>query len=159
MVEIRKVQEMDAEAVWQIFHEVVAEGDAFCSDESVSREQALNMWLTDDTYVALVEGQIAGAYSLFPIHSGHGSHITGAAYMVSSRYRGTGVGLALGHHSLEKAKEKGYLAMQFNCVVSTNEAALALWKKLGFKIIGTVPKGFQHPKCGLVDTHILHRFL
>ena len=49
--------------------------------------------------------------------------------------------------------------MQFNMVVSTNEAAVALWKKFGFTIVGTLPKVFRHKKLGLVDAYVMHRFL
>jgi len=34
--------------------------------------------------------------------------------------------------------------MQYNLVVSTNEGAIRLWKKHGFKIIGVLPKAFNH---------------
>jgi hypothetical protein len=49
--------------------------------------------------------------------------------------------------------------MQFNAVVSTNERAVRLWKKMGFTIVGTVPKAFRHKDQGLVDIFIMHRFL
>ena len=53
----------------------------------------------------------------------------------------------------------GFLAMQFNLVVSTNERAVRLWKKLGFQIVGTLPKAFNHAQCGLVDAYVMYRFL
>ena len=49
--------------------------------------------------------------------------------------------------------------MQFNFVVSTNTAGVALWKKLGFEIVGTLPKAFNHSRLGLVDAYVMHRFL
>ena len=53
----------------------------------------------------------------------------------------------------------GFHAMQFNMVVSTNESAVALWKKFGFSIVGTLPRAFRHRKLGLVDAYVMHRFL
>ena len=53
----------------------------------------------------------------------------------------------------------GFTAMQFNMVVSTNESAVALWKKLGFSIVGTLPRAFRHKELGLVDAYVMHRFL
>lgn len=49
--------------------------------------------------------------------------------------------------------------MQFNFVVSTNTAAVRLWQKLGFSIVGTLPKVFVHKEHGLVDAYVMHRFL
>lgn len=158
-IEIRKANIDDADAIWEIFSEVVNEGNALQSDENVSKEQALRMWMTDNTYVACIDSEVVGAYNIFPIDSGRGSHVACAAYMVSRGYRGRGIGFALGEHSLEMAKKKGYIAMQFNCVVSTNRSAVELWKKLGFNIIGTVPKRFRHKDLGFVDAYIMHRFL
>ena len=47
-------------------------------------------------------------------------------------------------HSLEEAKRRGYLAMQYNLVATTNQQAVALWKAMGFEVIGTLPKAFRH---------------
>ena len=94
-----------------------------------------------------------------PNYHGRGSHVANATYMVKSEWRGRGIGRKLGEHSLAAARELGYLAMQFNAVVSSNEVAVKLWQRLGFSIIGTVPKGFQEARMGLVDLYIMHRFL
>ena len=79
--------------------------------------------------------------------------------MVAAEYRGRGIGRMLAEHSLQVAKEQGYRAMQFNAVVSTNAAAVALWQRLGFQILGTVPQGFDDPSHGLVDLFIMHKQL
>jgi len=62
-------------------------------------------------------------------------------------------------HSLIKAPELGFKAMQYNCVLSTNEVAVRLWKRLGFNIVGTIPKAFHHPSEGYVDAFVMYRFL
>ncbi len=62
-------------------------------------------------------------------------------------------------HSLHRARERGFRAMQFNHVVSTNERAVALWQKLGFAIVGTLPKAFNHPVHGYVDSYVMFRDL
>lgn len=75
--------------------------------------------------------------------------------MVNPKYQGKGIGRRLCEHSVEFARQKGYLGIQFNIVVSTNTHAIAIWKKFGFEIIGTTPKGFRHKELGLVDTYIM----
>jgi len=49
--------------------------------------------------------------------------------------------------------------MQYNLVAATNVFAIELWKDMGFEIIGTLPKAFNHKTEGLVDAHILYQLL
>ena len=79
--------------------------------------------------------------------------------MVSASARGRGVGRAMAEHSLNEARRLGFRAMQFNFVVSTNEDAIHLWKKLGFEIVGTLPGAFKHPDRGYVDAYVMFRAL
>ena len=161
MISIRKAQESDFDAIWQIFHQVVQQGDTYTFDPETTKEQAHSIWMSDDvtTYVACIDGQVLGTYILKPNQSGLGSHVANAGYMVKADVQGKGVGRAMCEHSLEEAKRAGFLAMQFNMVVSTNESAVALWKKMGFSIVGILPKAFRHQKLGLVDAYVMHRFL
>ncbi len=107
---------------------------------------------TDDT--------ILGSSFVKPVQPGLGSHVANAAFIVAPTASGRGVGRALGEYALDWARQSGFSAMQFNIVVSTNTRAIALWKNLGFTIIGTVPEAFEHRGQGRrVDTFIMHRFL
>jgi L-amino acid N-acyltransferase YncA len=160
-MKIREATEADRDAVWRIFHEVVAAGDTYALDPRMSREQALDYWFgaNTQTYVAESGGRIAGTYILRPNQSGGGSHVANAGFMVSPDARGQRVGRAMGEHCLEEARRRGFRAMQFNFVVSTNEAAIRLWKQLDFKIVGTLPGGFRHPEKGYVDVYVMYRSL
>jgi ribosomal protein S18 acetylase RimI-like enzyme len=62
-------------------------------------------------------------------------------------------------HSLDLARERGFKAMQFNFVVSTNKRAIALWQSFGFEIVGRLPGAFQHPTQGFVDAFVMYRSL
>ena len=62
-------------------------------------------------------------------------------------------------HSLHHARTRGFRAMQFNFVVSTNGRAVHLWQSLGFEIVGTLPLAFEHPKHGFVDAFVMFRKL
>jgi GNAT superfamily N-acetyltransferase len=113
-----------------------------------------------DTFVAVGDNdEILGTYIIKPNQIGLGDHIANCSYMVNPKYHGKGTGKFLCEHSIQFAKDKGYLGIQFNIVVSTNTNAVELWKKYGFKIIGTTPKGFRHKDLGLVDTYIMFKDL
>ena len=62
-------------------------------------------------------------------------------------------------HSQAEARRLGFQAMQFNFMVSTNEVAVRLWQKLGFRIIGTLPGAFHHRQHGFVDAHVMFKQL
>jgi ribosomal protein S18 acetylase RimI-like enzyme len=57
------------------------------------------------------------------------------------------------------AAGRGFKAMQFNFVVSTNTRAVALWKRLGFEIVGRLPGAYEHPTLGFVDALVMYRTL
>ena len=49
--------------------------------------------------------------------------------------------------------------MQYNLVVVTNQNAIRLWQDMGFEIIGTLPRAFNHKELGLVDAHVMYQLL
>jgi GNAT superfamily N-acetyltransferase len=126
-----------------------------------SREDMLQYWFAPNTYtfVASLENKIAGTFIFKANQQGQGAHVANASFMVHPGFQGKGIGKLLGEAALQEAKQAGFLAMQFNMVVSTNTSAKRLWDKLGFITIGTLPKVFHHPQLGLVDAFIMHRFL
>jgi ribosomal protein S18 acetylase RimI-like enzyme len=77
--------------------------------------------------------------------------------MVAPAATGRGIAQAMCAHSLERARGRGFLAMQFNFVVSSNERAVRLWEHAGFSVVGRLPKAFRHPALGLVDALVMHR--
>jgi L-amino acid N-acyltransferase YncA len=159
VINIRPATDSDRDAIWNIFHGVVAPGDTYAFDPKISREDALAYWFREDTwtYVAEEDGRIVGTYILRPNQGGGGSHVANAAFMVPAEARGGGVGRAMGEHCLSEAPRLGFRAVQFNFVVSTNESAIRLWKQLGFEIVGTLPGAFRHPEKGYVDVYVMFR--
>ena len=98
-------------------------------------------------------------YKLTPNRRDLGSHVSNASFMVHPDAAGRGIGSVMGRHSLEEARRQGYEAMQFNFVVSTNERAVSLWQRLGFRIVGTLPNAFRHGTRGMVDALVMYRLL
>jgi L-amino acid N-acyltransferase YncA len=161
VIKIRPAIESDRDPIWIVFHDVVAAGETYAFDPQMPREDALAYWFRADTrtYVAENEGRIVGTYILKANQAGPGSHVANAAFMVAPNTRGRGIGRAMGEHCLSEARRLGFRAIQFNFVVSTNESAIRLWQRLGFKIVGTLPDAFRHPERGYVDVHVMFRSL
>ena len=158
---IRAATDADHDAIWNIFHEIIAAGDTYAFDPQMPREEALAYWFRTDThtYVAEEDGGVFGTYILRPNQSGPGSHVANAAFMVARDAEGAGVGRRMAEHCLTEARRMGFRGMQFNFVISTNTGAIHLWKQLGFKIVGTLPGAFRHPEKGFVDVYVMYRSL
>ena len=160
---IRKADiERDYDGVWEIFLNVISRGDVFSFLPETPKSDLKKLWFADnmDTFVAVDNsGKIVGSYYVKPNQPGLGSHIANGGYMVHPEEKGKGIGRLLCQHSIDFAREKGYLGMQFNMVISTNASAVKLWKSFGFSIIGTIPQAFRHQKLGLLDAYIMYKSL
>ncbi len=158
----RADQQTDFNKIWDIFTTVISTGDTYLFDPNTPKDTLTKNWFANymDTFVAIDDNnEILGTYIIKPNQIDLGNHIANCSYMVNPAYRGKGTGKILCEHSIQFAKDNGYLGIQFNIVVSTNTNAIELWKKYGFKIIGTTPKGFRHKNLGLVDTYIMFKNL
>ncbi|WOX06498.1 GNAT family N-acetyltransferase [Microbulbifer pacificus] len=160
-LQIRPASADDFAAIWPIFHEVVSAGETYAYDRNTDREQAFRLWMEAprETFVCEADGEILGTYYLKTNQAGPGAHVGNCGYMVSSAARGRGVASAMCEHSQQQAKALGYKAMQFNFVASSNEGAVRLWQKLGFDIVGRLPRAFDHPARGLVDALVMYKWL
>lgn len=161
MPTIRTATESDWPVIWEMFRSVAAAGDAFAYDADTPEEVARKLWFLApaQAFVAEEDGQVVGTYYVRPNQPGRGAHVANAGYMVAASAQGRGIATALCEHSLETARQHGFQAMQFNFVVSTNTAAIRVWEKCGFNIVGRVPGGFRHQTLGPVDVLIMHRSL
>jgi len=158
---IRPAVAADFSAMWPIFQEVAASESTYVFTADTREADAYAYWFGPgvESFVAEDDGDVVAMYKLIANQTGLGRHVANASFMVASRSSGRGIGRLLGLHCLQQARDAGYLAMQFNFVVSTNTAAVKLWQSLGFGIVGTLPKVFRHRELGLVDALVMHRFL
>ncbi len=146
---------------WPSFQAIVQAQDSYAIAADISFEDAYDLWckLPDKTMVYKQNSRVVGSYYLKPNAAGPGKHVCNCGYMVSADCRGQGIAASLCQHSQQLAKDLGYRAMQFNALVSTNEAAIHLWHKLGFDVIGRVPEAYLHPQAGYVDALIMYKSL
>lgn len=158
---IRPFDEGDASSVWRILEPVIRAGETYTLPRDMSREDALAYWTGKghSVYVAEDGHDIVGTYYLRANQQGGGNHVANCGYMVATDGQGKGVARAMCAHSLEEALRKGFKAIQFNFVVSTNERAIKLWQSFGFDVVGLLPKAFNHPKDGMVDANVMFKRL
>ena len=160
-LQIREIGADEFDLLWPIFHEVVAAGDTYAYSPDTTFEDAARLWTSDGArcFAAFVDGACIGGYVLRANQTGLGDHVANAGYMVTPAMRGRGIAGRLCTHSLERAREAGFKAMQFNFVASSNDGAVRLWQKHGFEIVGRVPRAFRHARLGLVDVFVMYRGL
>ncbi|MFC1799145.1 GNAT family N-acetyltransferase [Thermodesulfobacteriota bacterium] len=158
---IRAATKKDFDAIWPIFHEIVSAGETYACPKDTTRNDALKIWLNAPrkTFVLEDNHKILGTYFIKTNQSGPGSHVCNCGYMVSFKARRKGLATAMCEHSQKVALELGYKAMQFNLVASSNQGAVKLWNKLGFKTVGRLPKAFKHPRRGYVDALVMYKWL
>lgn len=157
-VTVRPARDEDWEAVFPFWSRIVDEGRTYAYPVGLTSTEARALWLEPPpgrTVVATQDGVVVGSAKMGPNRPGRGAHIATASFMVDPGAQVRGVGRALGEHMIEWAREEGYAGVQFNAVVETNEAAVHLWRSLGFEIIGTVPGAFDHPEHGPVGLHVM----
>jgi ribosomal protein S18 acetylase RimI-like enzyme len=161
MLEIRFADAGDRDAVWRILEPVLRAGDTYTLPAEMTREDALDYWFAQqhEVFVTVVDGVVCGTYYLRANQRGGGAHVANCGYMTAQEAGGRGIARAMCVHSLERARARGFRAMQFNFVVSTNERAVRLWEANGFEIVGTLPQAFRHPRAGYVDAYVMYRSL
>ena len=161
-ITIIPMEEIHWPDVWAIIKPVFRAGETYAFALDIGQEQARHAWVTQPqaTFVAVdQQGHVFGTYYIKPNHPGPGSHVCNCGYVVSAQARGRGVASAMCRHSQDQAKQTGFSAMQYNLVAATNTGAIRLWQKLGFDIVGTLPKAFNHARDGLVDAHVMYKLL
>lgn len=158
---LRQATAGDSDAIWKILEPVILAGDTYALPAEMTREEALAYWNSPGHEVFVVEenGEILGTYYLRANQKGGGAHVANCGYVTAPWASGRGAARSMCQHSLAHAKARGFRAMQFNFVVSSNERAVRLWQAMGFEIVGRLPAAFFHPRLGLVDALVMYRNL
>ena len=140
---------------------MIRAGETYTMPSDMSEAHALAYWMGPDreAFVAEEDGVILGTYYLRPNQLGGGAHVANCGYVTAPEETGRGVARRMCEHSLQRARDRGFRAMQFNFVVATNERAIRLWQSLGFETVGRLPLAFLHPQYGYTDALVLFRVL
>ena len=158
---IRPAGPADAPALWAILEPVIRAGETYTLDPDMGEAEALTYWTGPDRecFVAEEHGIVVGTYYIRANQAGGGRHVCNCGYMTAPAAAGRGVARAMCGHSLAHARVRGFRAMQFNFVVSTNTRAVGLWRSVGFDTVGRLPGAFHHPVHGDVDALVMFRAL
>jgi ribosomal protein S18 acetylase RimI-like enzyme len=157
-MQIRAASAKDTDAIWAILEPTIRRGETYTLPVDMSREEALAYWMSPghDVFVAEEHDKLLGTYFLRANQRGGGAHVANCGYITAVHATGRGVARAMCAHSLDHARARGFKAMQFNFVVSTNERAVRLWETFGFQIVGCLPGAFRHPTLGFVDALVMY---
>ncbi len=158
-MEIRTATLADWEQIWPFFEAIVRARETYAYPDGLTSEQARGLWMQpppDHVAVAVEDGGVLGSAKMGPNRPGAGSHVGTASFMVDPGRSGRGVGRALAEYMIDWHRRNGFHGIQFNAVVETNTAAVKLWQKVGFRIIGTVPDAYDHREHGLVGLHVMY---
>lgn len=161
-MDIKKYQETDWTQIWSIIEKVFLAGETYAYFPDITEQEAHKVWIEtpQETYIVKdSSNKIIGTYYIKPNQPGLGSHVCNCGYIVSENARGQGVASTMCQHSQQRAIKIGFRAMQYNLVVSTNEGAIRLWERLGFQVIGTLPKAFKSKSKGFVDAIVMYKEL
>jgi len=161
-VKIRKYQKSDWHQLWPILAKVFGEGESYTYSPDITESEAHRVWieLPVETYVAVDEKEtLLGTYYIKPNQPALGSHVCNCGYIVSEKARGNGIAARMCEKSQLNAIELGFTAMQYNFVVESNQVAIGLWVKLGFKIVGKLPGAFKSKKLGYIDAFVMYKTL
>lgn len=157
---IRPAVPGDDEAIRQIIMPIIRAGETYALPSGWTEAEALAYWRSPGHIVFVAEDDtVLGTYYIRRNQRGGGDHVANCAFMTAARAAGRGVASAMCAHALRYAAAAGYIAMQFNFVISTNLRAIALWQRFGFEVVGRLPGAFRHPTLGLVDALVMHRKL
>lgn len=177
-IRIRPFRSDDVDALWAVLEPTFRAGETYPQPRDVSKEAALQYWIGEWEHCYVVEAiqsepadptgtsgaqepllPLIATYSLRTQTRGGGSHVCNAGFVTHPTAQRWGVATAMCTHSMQLGRALGFIAMQFNFVISSNEKAVRLWTSMGFQIVGRLPKAFKHPTIGYVDAFVMYQWL
>lgn len=169
-IELDVMRREEKSDVRELFNIVIIEGQTYPQAQPLSEEEFAAYWMNGDAFVVrtmddsqgnvnIESGKILGAFYLKPNFPGRCSHICNAGFIVQPSARGLGIGRYMGETMLAIALARGYTAVMFNLIFSTNTPSINLWKSLNFAILGIIPNAANLTDGRKADAVIMYRAL
>ena len=160
---IRGATDDDWPQIWPFFAAIVAAGETYAYPDDLDSDWAYDLWMERPPGLTVVleeERRVLGTAKMGPNRPSRGDHVGTASFMVGEAARGQGIGRLMGEYAVDWLRSRGFEAIQFNAVVSTNTGAIKLWESLGFTTIGVVPDAFRLPEgeagSSYADLHVMY---
>lgn len=118
---------------------------AFIKDKKNSMSELLLIAETDGRHIGNCSLMSIGGYKRY-------RHRCAIAIALYKEYCGIGIGKAMLEIVLDIAEKTGYEQAELE-VIADNKPAIALYKKLGFKMYGTFPDNMKHTDGSYVDAY------
>lgn len=158
-IAIRKAGPSDAEAIWKCYTAPLVVRNTlqmpYRSLESV-REQLTKSGEGDHILVAVIDGEVIGVIGLHTSSRPRVNHKGEIGMMVRDDWQGKGVGVAMMRAVIDLADKWLNLARIELTVFTDNEPAIALYRKFGFEIEGTLRK-YAFRDGEFVDAYVMAR--
>ncbi len=156
-VKLDRFQVADKMALYEIFKEIVETGQTYPQEKLERMEDFEAYFLSHDAFTVRSESgePIAGFY-VKPNFPGRSSHVCNAGFVVQKEWRNEGIGAFMTKLYLRIARDLGYKGSFFNLVYVTNENAISVYERFGFKVTGVVPKAGRLKDLGYVDAKQLY---
>ncbi|ESO98552.1 hypothetical protein LOTGIDRAFT_201620 [Lottia gigantea] len=158
-VKIGRYQESDEAELHEILKYIInIEGDSYPQIDISSVEDFRAYYLSHDVFVCKNDstGEILGSFYVKPNFPGRCSHICNGGFAVKKSARGNGLATKMTDIFLQVARDLGYRAVMFNLVFVSNEFAIKIYRKLGFKEIGRIPSAGDLKDKGYMDAIQFH---
>lgn len=149
---LRNGEAADGLPVYENFNDTHAETDYLLSypDENSFDPEQESRFLEEKTnspdeieIIALIDGKVAGTAGIEAVGRKYKlKHRAELGISILKEYWGLGLGKALSEACILCAKDAGYTQLELN-VVAENEAAINLYRSLGFTEFGRNPRGFN----------------
>lgn len=165
-VRLRPVSEDDAADLLDLLEMVVAEQIYIGMEMPPTDVKDERGWIRQMQHrrrvlplVAEDDGRVVGMLTLTPGSFGRkDAHVASLGMMVAPSRRGMGIGSAMVEYAIAWARRHDYEKIHLQ-VFSSNERALALYRKLGFVEEGRRRKAFRLPDVGYADGVMMGLFL
>jgi len=145
-MEVRPTRDDDRLPLARLYAAVAEERIYIGGEPPVDVERRAASWLLEGGFVAVADGELVGQIHVMKSRHGYGE----IGMMVAKDWRGKGVGTALMEAAIAWARAEGLHKLSLD-VFPHNEAALGLYRKLGFVEEGRRVKHYRRRSGELWD--------